>query len=280
MKMPKKKIIEKAIEIQPSTLENIDWAFFDWVNLEMNIFCSTNVGWKKVSVIWAGQERSAQIKKYKDLRDPDGALIFPIISIKRESVAKDPARKGQYYGNVYPNDSDGGSVLISKRIKSDKTAKFCNEDQFVKTGQINFAIRKNQKRPIVYETLFIPMPVHLKIVYKIEMKTQFQQQMNEMLQSFEAKTFNINYFRFGKNGHAYEGFFPSEANFNNNDIEMGEEERIFNTSFDVEVIGYIFSQDKNHLTPKIIKKESIAEVKLKIGKEQILIADSDWSFLK
>jgi hypothetical protein len=274
-------IKKEVVELQPSTLETIDSSFFDWVDQGINIFCTTNTGWRKVPVIWAGQERSSQIKKYKDLRDSDGTLIFPIITIQRKTVTKDPNRKGPYWGNVPQNDKDGGSIAINRRIKSDKTAGFRNEQQYRRTGQLNFVTKKNVDRSIVYETLFIPMPVHLKIVYEVAMKSQYQQQMNEMLQSFETKTLNVNYFRFGKNGHMYEGFMPSDVTFENNTDALEEEERIFKTVLDIETIGYVYSQDKNHPTPKIVVKEGIAEVKLKVGKECVIIGEEEqWEQLK
>ena len=40
-------------EIEPSTLENIDFAFFDFINDKMNSSAITNEGWKKTPVIWA-----------------------------------------------------------------------------------------------------------------------------------------------------------------------------------------------------------------------------------
>ena len=45
-------------EIQPSTLENIDFAFFDFINDKMDNRSTTNEGWKKTPVVWASAERS------------------------------------------------------------------------------------------------------------------------------------------------------------------------------------------------------------------------------
>ena len=44
----------KELEIQPSTIETIDRALFDYIDDELDIFCTTNKGFKKVPFFWAG----------------------------------------------------------------------------------------------------------------------------------------------------------------------------------------------------------------------------------
>ena len=46
------------IPFEPSTLENIDEAVFNFVNEDLNISTRTNKGFKKVPVIWQGSERA------------------------------------------------------------------------------------------------------------------------------------------------------------------------------------------------------------------------------
>ena len=84
-------------EIEPSTLENIDFAFFDFVNDKMNNRATGNEGWKKVPVVWTSAERSFLSKNNKDARDDDGTLQLPIISIERTGMNKSKTRKGKYY---------------------------------------------------------------------------------------------------------------------------------------------------------------------------------------
>ena len=64
----------KEIELQPSTIETIDRAIFEFVDEDLDIFCSTNKGFKKVPFIWAGAERAYQIKHDRELRDVNGWL--------------------------------------------------------------------------------------------------------------------------------------------------------------------------------------------------------------
>ena len=95
-----------VIPFKASTIETIDFSVHDWLNDRMDIFCETNKGFRKVPVLWVAGERAHQIKSNKDLRDDNGALIFPIITLKRDGITKDPSRKGMFHGNIDPKIAD------------------------------------------------------------------------------------------------------------------------------------------------------------------------------
>ncbi len=42
----------KDIEFQPSTIETIDTAFYEYVDKEFDLHVDTNRGWEKVKTIW------------------------------------------------------------------------------------------------------------------------------------------------------------------------------------------------------------------------------------
>ena len=105
-----------AVNISPSSIESIDRAMHNWLENQMDVFCTTNKGWKKIPVIWVSAERAYQVKKDKGLRDSSGALILPIISLNRTAVVKDAARKGPYWANISPQgDERGGSITVARR---------------------------------------------------------------------------------------------------------------------------------------------------------------------
>ena len=279
---PKKTIMS----YKPSTLENIDFSVFEWLLRDADIFCTTNKGWTKVPVIWVAAERAFQVKNNKDLRDNDGALIFPMIALNRDNFTKDLSKKGVFYGNIDPvRDKKGGSITIARRIKQDKTANFANADAFRKKArlvgnagtpgaqQINFPTPPNKK--VVYETITIPMPVYIESTYTITVRTEYQQQMNEILQPFVTAPGGINYIVFKRNGHTYEGFFDSNFASNNNITELGDETRIYETSFTLRVLGYLVGADKNNEQPNIVIRENAVEVK--IPNERVILGDvPDW----
>tara|TARA_R100000234_G_scaffold118327_2_gene98536 strand:+ start:3006 stop:3860 length:855 start_codon:yes stop_codon:yes gene_type:complete len=269
----------KTEKIMPSTLETIDKAFYDWLNEQLNIFSTTNTGWKKVPLIWVSAERAFQIKADKDLRDDYGVLKLPLMTIERTSIVKDPARKGIYQANIPPvNDAKGGSIVLTKRINQDKTGDFANADSY-KTkasfysqgkgyGQLNFKFR-NKK--VVYETLSIPTPTYVNVTYSVVLKGEYFQQINEMLTPFLVKTGQINNFFINSDGHKFEGFLPQDFSQNNNVANLGDDERVFETKMDIRILGYLLGAGKNEERPKISVRENIVEVK--IPREHVILGD-------
>jgi hypothetical protein len=120
---------ENVITLEPSTIETVDMSVFEWVNEEMDLHTTTNRGFKKVPVIWVSAERAFQSKRSKEMRDKEGALILPLISVERAGFEKDPTRKGPAWAHVPPvDDLKGGSFTITRQIKQDKTSNFANAD--------------------------------------------------------------------------------------------------------------------------------------------------------
>lgn len=259
----------------PSKIETIDSAFTEFVDEDLNIFCTTNEGWKKVPVIWTSAERSFQIKNKKELRDSTGTLVFPVITIEKTNFVKDLARKGAIYAAVPPvNDIKGGTITVARVIKQDKTQNFQNARAKrlygrKHVGQQTFKDGKANKT--VYETITIPLPVYVEITYTLSFYAEYQQQINEMISPFVTKTGGVNHFIMKKDGHLYEGFIQSDFSQNNNVASLSEDERRYQTNLEIKVLGYLVSADKNEEQPKIVRRESRVEVK--IPRERVIKGD-------
>ena len=156
----------KEISIMPSTIETIDRALFKYIDEELNIFSTTNKGFNKVPLIWVSAERAFQIKNNKDLRDPNGVLRLPLMTIERTSIVKDPASKGVAWAHLPPkNDAKGGAITVARTINQEKTSNFLNADAARKTGEIgrpsvghgqqNFKTPVSPSDKIVYNTVTI-----------------------------------------------------------------------------------------------------------------------------
>ena len=78
---------EEKIYFEPSTIENIDRSVLLFVE-KLNLFTDTNEGFRKVPVMWGTSERSFLSKNDKELRDQQGMLRLPIISIRRTLQVK------------------------------------------------------------------------------------------------------------------------------------------------------------------------------------------------
>ena len=266
--------------IEPSNLETIDFAFYDFVNEEMNIFCDTNKGWKKVPLMWASPERAFFAKEKKELYDLDGTLIYPIMSIERTSVTKDLTKKGKYFGAppFMIGPYHGGRIVVGRRIVSDKTTNFSaadNRKRFNNTrrtpGRQAYypKIKKNEK--VVVETLYVPQPIYTYIRYTLSLKTNYQQHMNQMLQPFLTLGGHINSFLIKRDGHSYETFMGSDLSLENNVGSYDKEERTYQTQINFDVLGYLIGEGENQERPKIIRRENAVEVKM--PREKVIMGD-------
>ena len=260
----------KEITLMPSTIETIDFAFYDWINEKLDISVTTNRGWNKVPIMWVAAERAFQIKDNKDLRDANGRLKLPLITINRTSLIKDPNMKGVAWAHIPPEDDPrGGSILMARRINQNKTSNFANKDaNNYSRGQTNFP-RKNKKT--VYETITSPVPTYVVATYDVVIQTEYQQQLNEIFTPFIVNTGQINNFFIMRDGHKFEGFIQGEFGIENNVSNMDETERTYKTTINIKILAYLLGASKNEERPKITIRENAVEVR--IPRERVIVGD-------
>ena len=274
----------KEVGILSSRIEDIDYAITSWLKEELDLSTVTNEGYKRVPVLWQTPERAFQIKNNHDLRHPvddgGGVITLPVITIERTAITKDPSRKGSYQAHIYSDKRNGrsGRMVIAKRIKQDKTRNFAVANNLrtntIGTRQANFP-RVNQK--VVIESLSIPIPVYVNLDYKIIVKTEYQQQMNDLTQPFMTRTGQINSFVMKRNGHLYEAFIDQGFSQNNNVANLGEDERQFTSEITIKVLGYLIGEGNSDDRPIVIKEESVVEVTY--PRETVVPAGNDNFFM-
>jgi hypothetical protein len=266
----------------PSTLETVDRAMFEFIEDGLEIYATTDGGAKKVPVIWNSAERAFQIKNDKDLRDSEGRIKMPIITVEKTSVNKDPSQHGKIVATRAPLDSvNGGEWVVARRIKQDKTSQFASANNARRydalngtllgttgNGELNYPV---ENKEIVYETFTVPMPVYVNVNYSVVLKAQYQQHINEMLTPFLTRTGHWSIFEIEKDGHIYEAFMPKEFSTESNVSDLGEEERMYTVKFEVRVLAYLIGQEHNQEGPLIAKKENI--VKVRLPRERIIFED-------
>lgn len=259
--------MNKEIPLEPSTIELIDLALFEFIKDKLDIHCTTNQGWKKVPVSWVLPEKSFQIKDNKELRDNTGQLILPLIAVQRSNMEKNPSKKGEFWGHI-DRDERGGSITIAYPINQEKTSDFTNNNVRRIKGVINFP-KKIDK--VVYQTISMPMPAYIDITYSIHIMTDYQQQMNEIVTPFISYTGGINYYPLRKNGHIYPLFIQQEFKTEHNVNEQAEETRIYKTSIEIKCLGYVIGDGNNQTSPKKVFKESPVEIRM--PKERVIMGD-------
>ena len=267
----------REVNFAPSTLETVDYAIYDYMNDNINFHVTTNKGFEKVPIIWVSSERSFQIKDRKELRDAEGSIIMPVITIERASVSKDPNNRGSRYGDQFiTQDAQGGGSIIARRIQQKKTSEFNNADQNRRRPSSSPAsgpkfIRRTDKRKVVYETISIPPVVYVDVTYTITLRTEYQQQMNEIMQVFATRPGTINYLMLTRDDHKYEAFVQGNFSQSNNISAMDGQERRFETKIDIKVLGYLVGDGPNEERPKLSIRENAVEVK--IQREKAIFGD-------
>jgi hypothetical protein len=271
--------ILREISMMPSSIETIDIAMFNYLNETLNLHTNTNKGFKKVPVVWVANERSNQIKNRKELRDDNGLLIFPMMTLERTSIRKDPAFKGVAWAHI-PNNPDekGGAITVARRIKQDKTANFINADKRRTQATLTSGIGPGQENfpgasaKVVYETISMPIPTYVETNYKITIRTEYQQQINDLITPFFVRTGQITAFFIKNDGHRYEAFIQGDFGQDFNIKSFQDEERIYKAEIDIKVLGYLMGQGPNEERPKISIRENA--VQFRMGKEQIILNES------
>ena len=273
----------QEIEFMPSSLETIDGAMLNFVDEDLNMSIQTNNGFKKVPVLWVTAERAYQIKHNKDLRDKEETLILPLITVNRSSVTKEQNFRGDVFANIYPvDDPKGGTITIARNINPKKTAEFQNNIARRKyangrvsgqgSGQGTYPGIVDEK--VVYETVTIPLPVWVSALYEISIRTEYQQQMNDLATPLLRQGgLNSMPRRLERDGHKFEAFINGSFTNNANTNSLDMTQRNYETTISLEVLGYLIGDGPNDDRPKIVIRENAVEVK--IPREHVIMGDID-----
>lgn len=251
-------------------MEVVDWSVFDWLKtMDVSVEGSPELGgFKQVPVIWVGTERSFQSKVYKELRDISGSLNPPYITVSRKGVKKDLNKKGQHWANVPAvYDYLQGVLPIRREIRHDKTAQFMNNNAKRRTGKSSYKFDEvpTDTKP-VYEVTYVPIPVYLTFTYEIKIWTSYRSQMNTIEQKLltYVPAGNINRFVLSHDGHYFEGFLGEDVVEEGNVDAIEKEERKFETTFTLEVLGHVAGEEQNQNSPYAAKRETFAETAVDI----------------
>jgi hypothetical protein len=264
--------IVKKVPFEPSSLETIDGAVMDYVENRLEIAITSNEGFKKVPVLWVSAERAYQIKHNKDLHDAEETLILPLITINRASIQKNPASEYAIPAANVPEvrDAMGGSITVGRRINQQKTAEFQNAYAKKKFGRETWPAVRNNKT--VYQTISMPFPTWIGVNYEISIRTEYQQQMNEIIRKFIREGgLNRMPFRLENEGHKYEAFFEGEMANNSNVAAMGMSQRNYESIINMKVLGYLIGDGDNQNKPNLVYRENAVDIQ--IPREKVIVGE-------
>jgi len=205
-------------------------------------------------------------------------LFYPIVSIERTSVKKDEKSRVIPFSKLDPiQDLKGGFLTINKVIQQDKTRNFANADAYRRRGQENFPLYKRDKNgKVVYETITIPIPVYVSVGYKIVLRTEYQEQMNDLLTPFIRVSNAHKRIFVQHNSNQYEAFFDEDYAMENNISNYETNERKYETLIGLNVYGYLIGDEKNQKQPRVVRRENA--VQIRFARERIVVQDEDGEF--
>lgn len=266
------------IVVPSCTIEDLDRSVFDLFDRQIPLQVvqkgrggSGSRGTKKVPVIFATGERFAILRRKIPLGDrgpSHSALVLPLISIQRTSIAQDPDN-GMGPGQTLP-------IVIKRRLSEDNPIykRLINEmgfrnqdDAAAETNNLpgggsepgTLGTRRNlttspdaatgrvlrpQLTNNIYETLTIPPTKHYTATYEVSIWAQYTQEMNEMLmtimslyQNNDRRTFRLE----TPKGYWFVGYVSSDLSADNNTDDFTDQERIIRYSFSIKANGYIIA---------------------------------------
>ena len=252
-------------ELPTCGIEDVDRAVFDLFDSVLPMSLDVNGEVQKIPVIYATGERAVLLSKKKPLRDNQGALILPLISIVRTSIEQDPDGYG-----LSPNTSE---IVIKKKIsrsnaeykRSLNENNLYNQD-YVMSGSVSgnrFSIRdhastdgsaslsKSSKN--IYEVYTMPAPRFFQCNYEITFWVHFQQQINNIYEIImssyltPARQFMID----SDKGYSFTSIFEKSFSLDNNFADFTESERLVKSSINMKVNGYVINAKGPGLMPQI-----------------------------
>jgi len=245
-------------------IEDVDVAVFNLFDQEIPFTAAgptvaqgsnQSVNIKKPTVIFATGERFAVVKKLKPVRDRNGALMLPAISIRRTSVDQsydDMNRRAMSQG--------AGEMTIKRKLDaSDREYQNLINKLNLKNRQTDLATRRNtgeEKNESyvgqglllapkigdnVYEVISIPTPQFINVKYEVVFWAGFTPQMNYMIETLlssqlpQGKYFKVT----TSGGYWFLANLGDEFQTQGNIEDFTEEERILKYSFSISVEAFV-----------------------------------------
>lgn len=200
------------------TLEDVDEAVFNWFSEDQPI----KIDNKDVPVIFASAERWQYYQQDGTtfIRDPKtGLVILPVISIKRTSQPEMRER------NVPLDKSGATNMFVAKAVSTIKNGSVLTP--YALTGNLDNA------DAAVYEILSVRPMTWVKATYDVTIWTQYIADMNI------AAEHMLNRMKALHSVYSSKGFsmyaMLDNATIQNNEDDYGTDERIFRTSFSINV---------------------------------------------
>lgn len=244
-------------------IEDVDKALFALFDKSIGFMIEAKNKVSSVPVIMAIGERFALVKRRQPIKDKQGALILPLISIRRTGLEQTkwslPLDIGDMIIKKRLDASDRSYQSIINKLQLKHQSNVSSTEHFLDLSNRTvaqpgtFASRRvNAGRATdsglgsdigtnIFEFITIPFPQFFIAKYEIVFWTQYTQHMNTMLETLMAsyhaqgEQFRIS----SDKGYWFVAYVDADMSPADNFEEMSDSERIVKYTFNVTVPAYI-----------------------------------------
>lgn len=265
--------VPENFSIPPCGIEDVDKALFDFFNEHVGFSVSVSGKAQKVAVVFASGERFATVKKRIPIRDKNGALILPIIAIRRTSIEQTDDVRGALRSTgelviskrLAPEDREYQNIINKRRIANQANissrANFQDPDteplvgglpgkitsrrlENITPGDVGISIDEKPSKNI-FEIITIPFPQYFISKFEIVIWTEHIQHMNEILEQLmtsydDIGTVQANIAKLQTpKGYWFVAEFEKTITPDDNATNFADENRLIKHVINCSVKGYI-----------------------------------------
>ena len=245
--------VPDGLTVPSCGIEDVDRAMFELFNRDLPLMYQQKDGTlKRVPVVFATGERFAITRRKEPLRDKNGALILPLITITRSGLEQQAAKSLEM--------GDLGTIDIQRRLSTEDPAyqRIVNSMGFQNAGDsISNSRRESLDRPGrmtggrllepnlgagIYETISIPVPKFFTAKYEITLWTQYMQHSNSILTTIMSGYHNVrarSYRIETAGGYWFYAAFEPDVGSDTSFDSMTDEERAIKNTLTATVPAYI-----------------------------------------
>lgn len=255
------------ITVPSCTIEDVDRSVMALFDATIRFTVSTKDGTlNKVPVIFATGERFALLNRNKPIRDKEGKLILPLVSIRRTNVDQSDADMTGRGMNQHTGDH-----IIKRRLGAADRAYQQIRNKLGLKNQSGTAVYNGEPDPLgtadatgdalsdpdiqaggmlkdtlgdnVFELITLPQPQFYTARYEIVFWAQYTQQMNEMLEQLmlaqlpQGRTFRLN----TDKGYWFVMYVDEGKTSADNFEDFSEKERLIKYSLSANVPAYLIA---------------------------------------
>lgn len=233
-------------------IEDVDRAFFELFESQLPFFFRHPKTGEtaRVPVSFGAGERFVQASKVEPIRDRNGAIILPVISIARSSVAQEAGRHAganDRYNELVVKRSLSADDPLYQLVRNTADMKSAQFSGYTGVPPATFYTRSGRHlRPTLHrnieEITVIPMPKRFLVKYEVVLWAQYIQHANDFLMSMMGSYLqpgSRNIRLDTKKGYWFVAYFDEEVQQEDNFSDFSDSERIFKVTLTAEVPGFI-----------------------------------------